>query len=515
MRDTPQTAQRPKPPPPQEPNDDRGSALPLELGVPFKGFISSGDDPAVGDQDWFVVTIPGEAPSVLSASLVGPPDLDVVLEWMAATPRGKRDTALLQADVVRKGPGDELLANLRVTPGRVFLRVRSAWYRNKPRLGSDKPYTLAADILPWAETIEAEPNDVIADAVVGNFERPMRGTLGHIGDRDVWRIPVTPPPGTRLQLKVSGLTNVTMEASVYWFGQERDVIRVKSTKGEGFTLRNLNVPETAEPSIVVMLHALKGAAPRAAYDILLNPEPASEVTPEAEPNDTPQSANSIAVGDTLTGFFDRQRDVDHVSLKIDAPTAANIVLTPPMDTRGTLEVHRPDGTLALTRAGPTKGAAVSAFGFGFTPGTWSLRLKGSSPNTTQTYALVVNSTHSESSEREPNDDAEAASHTALIAKAPVTGWIHPAGDRDLWSLERSEARGPGIVTFQVDPPKGMRLDVTLHSMDGKEVTGRRGLTAGQPGTFTHFLAPGRYTVRVEGSTKKGYSDSPYTLRLLD
>jgi hypothetical protein len=343
----------------------------------------------------------------------------------------------------------------------------------------------------------------------------MRGTLGHIGDRDVWRIPITAPADTRLQLKVSGLADVTMEASVYWLDQERDVIRVKSAKGEGLTLRNLNVPQTTEPSLVVLLHAMKGAAPRTAYDLLLVPEPASEESLEAEPNDTPRRANPMAVGDTLTGFFDRQRDVDHVSLKIDAPTAAKIVLTPPTNTRGTLEVRRPDGTLALTRTGTTEGASVSAFGLGFTPGAWSLRLKGSSPNTAQTYELVVNAAHSKSSEREPNDNAEAAPHIALIAKNPVTGWVHPAGDIDLWSLERSEARGPGIVTFQVDPPKGMRIDVTLHSTDGEEVTGRRGLTAGQPGTFTHFLAPGRYTVRVAGSTKKGYADSPYTLRLLD
>jgi hypothetical protein len=513
--DLPQPIDAPAVLPPQEPNDERATATPLTLGLPVQGYISTGDDPTQGDQDWFVVTIPGDGPTVLSAALKGPSDLDVVLEWMAPAPRTNKDKALIQADVVRKRPGDELLANLRVSPGHVYLRVRSAWYRNKPRTGSAEPYTLTADVLPWAATIEAEPNEVIDDAIIGTFERSARGTLGHIRDRDLWRIPVTAPPGTRLQLNVSGLTGVTMEASVYWLAEPRNVIRTKTRKGEGLTLRNLSVPEAPEPSLVVLLHAIAGAAPRIAYDMQLNAEPPSDNTVEAEPNDTAHLATPIILGDELSGFLDRKNDQDYISINVSEATAARITLTPAMDTRATLQVMQPDGMTALTRQGASKGASVSALGFGFTPGRWLLRIQGNPPNAKQHYTLSVNAATAVTSEREPNDSAESATLQTLIPKTPVTGWIHPATDLDVWRVERSEEQGPGIVTFQVDPPQGMRLDVTLHTLEGEEVTGRRGLTSGQPGTFTHFLAPGRYTVRIAGSTEKSYADAPYTLRLLD
>ena len=499
----------------QEPNDDRSTATPLALGVAVEGHISRKEDPAQGDQDWFVLTVPGTAPSVLSVSLQGPSDLDTVLEWMAPSPRGKKDKALIQADVVRKKPGDELLANLRVQPGPVYLRVRSAWYRNTPRKGSDEAYTLTADILPWAESIEAEPNEALEDAVVGTFDRPARGTLGHIGDRDTWRFPVTTEPGTRLQLKVAGLSGVKMETEVYWRSQERDVIRTKGHKGEGLTNRNLAVPEGASPELIVRLRATAGAAPNVAYDIQLTAEPPSEAPTEAEPNDKGRLATPMAINEQLTGFFDRPSDVDHVTVEVDKAITALITLTPPRDVRGTLEVVKPDGTTALTRSADAKGKTLSALGIGLTPGKWLLRLRGKPSNGEQPYRLQVVPTSAEGSEREPNDESTSTSLSPLVSKGRVTGWIHPAGDRDLWTLERSEERGPGIVTFQVDPPPGVKLDVTLNTLEGDEVTGRRGIAAGQPGTFTHFLAPGRYTVHVTGSTDKTYADSPYSLRLLD
>jgi hypothetical protein len=500
---------------PQEPNDDRATAQPLPLGVPTAGYISDGAEPSEGDQDWFVLTIPGDTPSILSVNLEGPSDLDVVLEWMAATPRGKRDRALIQADVVRKRPGDELLGNLRVSPGLVYLRVRSAWYRNAPRKGSQEAYSLTADIHPWADTIEAEPNDVEADAVTGTFDRPARGTLGHVGDRDVWRIPVSAPAGTRLQLILSRITDVKVETSVHWQSQGGTVIRTKARKGDGVTLRNVAVPERADPVLVVTLHAVAGAAPRSAYDLLLTPEVPSEHALEAEPNDIARLATPLSLGVQFSGYLDRKDDMDYVAIAVIDATTVRATLTPSKNTRATLDVIRPDGTTALTRKGEAAGASVSVLGLGLTPGRWLTRVQGAPHDALQPYTLKVEATTTQSSEREPNNIGTSTTLKPLLSKTPSTGWIHPAGDLDFWALERPEERGAGIVTFQVDPPPGLRLDVTLHTLEGLEVTGRRGLTAGQPGTFTHFLAPGRYTVRVSGSTVSGYADSPYTLRLLD
>ena len=498
-----------------EPNNGRDEATPLPFGAPLTGWINTLADTSEGDQDWFVVDVPGSEPSILSVTLKGPSDLDVVLEWMPSIAAGKRDKALIQADVIRKKAGDEILSNLRVSPGQTYLRVRAAWYRNKPRLGSLMPYSLRAELLPWAESIEAEPNDSLEDAVLGALERPARGTLGHAGDRDVWRFPVTEDAGTRLELKETGLPGVVQELSVRWQKIQGTTIRAKSKEGEGLSLRNLSVPDVEGPTLIVTLRALSGATPRVAYDLQLKPEASQGGAVEAEPNETPKTATPIMLGEKAHGFLDRKRDRDCFWFEVDAPMSGEFRLTPPMETKAGFDLISPDGVVVHEARGTARGAEISAFGIGLTTGRWTLRVTGSPVEARQSYTLLAKGTEAKANEREPNDEATHAPFKAITTAEPSVGWLHPAGDIDLWSLERRESEGPGIVTFQIDPPRGARLDVLVETLEGQEVTGRRGLTAGQPGTFTHFLQPGSYVLRVKGSQATSYATDPYQLRLLD
>ena len=56
---------------------------------------------------------------------------------------------------------------------------------------------------------------------------------------------------------------------------------------------------------------------------------------------------------------------------------------------------------------------------------------------------------------------------------------------------------------------------TVFDSAGAEVTGRQAVTAAQPGTFTHYLKPDSYTVRVSSSASGIGVAAPYVLRVLD
>jgi len=498
-----------------EPNNNRAQALALPFGVDVEGYVSPASKGEEGDQDWFVVEVPGSSASVLSVSLESPPDLDVVLEWMPRVPSSDKDKALIQADVVRKKPGNERLSNLRVDPGLVYLRVRSAWYRNKARAGSDEPYVLRADILPWAETIEAEPNHRIEESVLGTFNRPLKGSLGHIGDKDTWRIPLHETQSSRVQVRVTGVPDVLQELTLRWPNSKSAVMQARGSRGEGLTLRNISVPSKEEaPHLFISLKAVKGAAPRTTYELLIKPEKNSGDAHEAEPNDRSLKANTIRVNTPIQGHLAHAKDKDFFVLNVEESMSSNIRLTPASGVKASFELRSEPAKVSLSRSNSSPGSEVNAFGVGLTKGTWFIEIQGTPPDSENSYAFEVRESPESSSEREPNDSAESELQALNLGESSK-GWLHPSGDVDFWSLTRSEEAGAGIVTFQIDPPKGVRLDVSLHALDGKELTGRRGLSAGQPGTFTHFLNPGRYTVRVSANTPSGQARDAYTLRLLD
>ena len=500
----------------QEPNDDRLTALPLASGTPAQGLIHPPATPGQGDQDWYVVSVPGTSPSILTATLEGADDLDIVLEWMPETPSGTRDRALVQADVIRKSPGSERLPSLRVEPGKVYLRVRGAWYRHVPRKGSEQPYTLSVDLLPWAANLEAEPNDTPDDATQAMLGTMSRGTLGHIGDRDTWYINTPAPAGTRVSLSISGLDGVTMEASCRWASRTKATITARAAQGEGIMLRNLTVPTgVSTPALLVTLRALKGATPAFAYDLLAQREPPEEGEREAEPNDTTAQATKVALDTKLVGYLDRARDVDMIGLTVRQQTAIQLTVSPPVGTNIDLELFNPEGERVATRTAAPADAAELFRGLSVSPGTWHLAIRGKPANTRAPYVLELSRETTPNCETEPNDAPEQTTVRAITAGKEVRGWIHPRDDVDWWALDRSELQGGSIVTVQLDPPGGAQLDITVFDSAGAEVTGRQAVTAAQPGTFTHYLKPDSYTVRVSSSASGIGIAAPYVLRVLD
>ncbi len=501
----------------REPNDGHSDALPLTPGVSVRGYVDAPEDPARGDEDWYRLDIPEGGPALVSVTLSGAGDLDLVLEWMSPE-AGAKAKALVQADVHERVPGAERLPALRAQPGPLFLRVREGWYRGKARTGSRVPYELRAELSAFIEGTEAEPDDSVAEAVPLALGVAGRGTLGHLGDRDVWRVALgEDTAGARARITVSGVAGVEMELSAAFSGQTAASLSGTGGEGGGVSIRNLGLPRDGTTDLYVTVRAVKGAAPDAPYDIAVALEEPTTERVEREPNDGTATATPLGEPGRISGIIDRIGDVDVYALVVDRPATLQATLEPPLGLDLALELRGPDGDgrARIDEAGP--GEAEILRGYGVGAGTWTLVVRGhKGAFDAAPYALEIVLGEAGSDETEPNDDRGSAGVQPLALGAERQGWIHPRGDADYWSLDLSEREEGTIITVRARPPADVPLNVALHGPDGARMSGRDGLVPGEDATFTQFLSPGLYHVRVSSSRADAANPrEPYKVMVME
>ncbi|MCB9728320.1 MAG: hypothetical protein H6744_04685 [Deltaproteobacteria bacterium] len=484
-----------------EPNDGPETAIPLTPGVAVQGYVDAPADPAQGDQDWYVLQIPEGGPALVSATLSGAPDLDLVLEWMPDG-GGDKAKALVQADVHERSPGAERLPALRAAPGPLYLRVREGWYRGRPRTGSAQPYELRVEVAAFVEGAEAEPDDSIEDAVPLGWGEAGRGTMGHIGDRDLWKLALDPAQaGARARVNVTGLEGVELEVSVSRSGEAGVLASGSGGEGGGVTFRNLGLPRDGASTLYVAVRAVRGAAPEQPYDLLVSLEDPTTERVEREPNDGSATATALGEPGRVVGIIDRAGDVDTYALVVDRASTLQATLEAPLGLDLALELRGPDGDgrARIDEGGP--GEAELLRGYGVGPGTWTLVVRGHKGafDPSLPYALDLTLGDGGEGETEPNDDRDAGGVAAIELSKERQGWLHPRGDVDFWRLDLSEREEGLILTVRARPPAGVPMDVALHGPDGVRMSGREGLVPGEDATFTQFLSPGVYHVRVSAT----------------
>jgi hypothetical protein len=482
----------------REPNDGPAEAIALRPGVVAPGLVDAPADPTQGDEDWYRLDVPEGGPALVSVTLSGADDLDLVLEWMEPT-GGAKAKARVQADVRERAPGPERLPALRVEPGPMYLRVREGWYRGKPRTGSALPYSLRAELSAWTPGVEAEPDDTVADAVPLALGAAGRGTLGHLGDRDVWRVTLgDDSAGGRARVTVSGVAGVTLGVSLAFAGQSGALLSGSGPDGGGVTVRNLGLPRDGVPELFVTVRAEVGAAPDAPYDLLVALEDATTERVEREPNDGSATATPLGEPGRVIGHIDRPGDTDTFVLVVDRAATLQATLEAPLGVDLGLELRGPDddGRARIDEA--QAGQAEILRGYGVGPGTWTLVVRGAKGtfDAVAPYALDLVLGDGGADETEPNDDRDAGGVQALELGLERQGWIHPRGDSDYWRLDLSGREEGTIVTVRARPAADVPLDVALHGPDGARMSGRDGLPPGEDATFTQFLSPGIYHVRV-------------------
>jgi hypothetical protein len=432
-----------------EPNNRAADATPLPPEHPLKGYLP---DPL--DEDWYRLTLPGPedagAPATVDAGTVlvdagdatdagldGGGDGGALLDAGGLPPAPVEPPTLLHLTVsgvagVRlevalvnaaqatifsargKAPGDAVeIRNLALRAGEreFFVVVRSAaiGVGKEARRGASgtESYTVTAQVEVAKGAVELEPNDDPAHATPIGPGGSIEGYLSPRGDVDVFMIHSDTPVSARAEL--SGVEHLDLELSVLGV----------SDGGKESVLLTANDGELKEPEVLTNLAFGPGelyfqvrsaghkgpdgkwtrdgenAKDPYRLNVVLSPDDASR---EREPNNAPELATPIALGQTLRGTIHPRRDVDFYRLDLSAqPVKVNLKAT----ATGILKVdialylyrQKPDGSLGLVQTSDTgKGDAPESVTFAAEPGVYFLKVKDThdrASNFLDSYSLHV------------------------------------------------------------------------------------------------------------------------------
>jgi serine/threonine-protein kinase len=190
---------------------------------------------------------------------------------------------------------------------------------------------------PVFEGTELEPNNAASEAVVVPFPLDAKGRVGQRldpqrSDRDFYRVSIPPDTGV-VELALEPLPNMALCAWLYSAGADEPFGRYcAGSPGVALQVPALKLPP-GDWMIAVMQDRevyFEGNVPPVFenvsddYRIVLEP---GRVSPERElePNDSPQSANTLAPGVSLRGRLAWARDVDVICGTGDAKRVRFVV----------------------------------------------------------------------------------------------------------------------------------------------------------------------------------------------
>lgn len=228
---------------------------------------------------------------------------------------------------------------------------------------------------------------------------------------------------------------------------------------------------------------------------------------EEEPNDSPESAQEIAVGSTVTGEVPDDTDEDWYAFEVEAGEAIN--LTGEVQAGGGVkfDIVDPEGnTVGSTRAkNGSFGTGVTAT----TSGTYYVRAFYWFGDAAGEYAATV-STFS-TTDREPNEDRDSA--TDITPGDTVSDTI-TIGDTDWYAFDA--AAGETInLTVDLGPGGGIEFDVVTPG--GETIGGTRGSNQELVGAVTARVSGTHYVTvyKMGGDTGADYTMTLRTYETTD
>lgn len=286
----------------REPNDGADVASQLAAGVTVRGRI----DPDV-DVDYYRIEVAQAGGLSVQLGPAAGADLTLEIEDAGGTQLARSDRGAANVS--------EGVPNLGVTPGRYTAIVRKkptpapkkqARTRKgapaasaEPPAAAGPPYTITAQVAPFAKGGEREPDDdrgTANDLIAGDV---VTGYVGWNGDVDVWKLSVEALTAKNaLDLELSPVENVTFAVEIA-DGVGQPLVSRKAPRGAGLVIRGLLpvVAQGAPPYHYVTVRGV-GSNPEAAYQLKIAGRPVG-TDPEIEPNDTPDKAMPIPADRTV------------------------------------------------------------------------------------------------------------------------------------------------------------------------------------------------------------------------
>jgi hypothetical protein len=339
-----------------EPNDGNDVATVLPLGATVHGKIDPDTDV---DRYRIDVTQAG----ALAVMVDGHDALDPVLEIEDAS-----GTVIARSDRtgarIREG-----VPNLGVTPGRYTAVVTAkkppppAPKKRPPRRPAPEParpaggpYEITASMVAPAAGLEHEPDDDRGEAndlIAGDTGS---GYLGWSGDVDVWKISIEALSARNaLDVELTAVEGVALSLEIS-DGIGQPIVIRKGARGAALAVRGFapTVPPGAPPFYYLMVRGDR-SNPETAYQIRATAKLAAPDS-EVEPNDTPETATSMADRKKLRAHWSTG-DVDCFAVPpADTTRTFDVSIDTPRDLDLALDLLI-DGKLMEKVDHPGKGAA--------------------------------------------------------------------------------------------------------------------------------------------------------------
>lgn len=288
----------------EEPNDFPKQATLFELGGdlrPVEASIGKADD-----KDWFALTSQNGESWQVEATVTPTSDtLDPVIHVAVA---GSED-APTSYNVA--GPGEpESIPILAVSSDAQRIMVTGQG-------GSTGEYELSFQKRLSGGSVEAEPNDDID--VATRFEAPgeIQGFYDRPNDRDVYFVPRKNLTGEAFTLEVSPVDGVMQQVRVYTHrSMETPYLTLQVPQTASAGLPNVSLPANVL-GVWIVLTGGESFSRDQSYRLKLLAHPPVEHALEVEPNDAAESAQKIALGAELAGYFHSNEDTDHFRLFVD------------------------------------------------------------------------------------------------------------------------------------------------------------------------------------------------------
>ena len=479
--------------PETEPNDTREAAQPLAAGAWIEGTMSE------KNADWFRLTFPeGGGSQVARVQVRGVSGLNLQLE--AFDPGGQR---LVKVDNAEEG-GGEVMVNLSVEPGAVFLRVSEVKGR-----GHTLPYRIGYSLRAREEGEEVEPNWKAALATPLALDQEAVGYLGWRTDNDWYQVDVSGISArARLRVELDGVDGVRANLSVRT--ADGKILAERWTrKGDGSVLANLAPPAAVEPLLVVVRCREDTNVESRYYLRVISAVPAGPT--EREPNDTPAEATILSGPEPMAGLLLDRRDRDLYLVQTEETRWVEIKARPPMgvdlelallDSAGkaawtvnAAKVRLPEVMPALMVKPPGAVVQVRAVSLDM--------VSGQAP-----YNISLRTLSGGGLEAEPNDTPALAGEPLSPARWPIRGYIHPGADQDHYRVLAASSR----LRLVARSPDAAGLKLSMLDETGKELASVTAERGGEEAALEVDVTEGEtYLLQVLDPAGKGQADRPYTI----
>ncbi len=374
--------------------------------------------------------------------------------------------------------------------------------------------------------MEKEPNDSFARAEKLSIDSPMEGYFNDVEDRDFYTLELASK--THLDIQLSPVRGVNHAIRV-WKDTVNGPVMIKYIddlrKSSPERMRGL----CAGPAVLYLeiCHGdrdVPKAETERPYRLLVIAEHLMDF--ECEPNDTMVTANSIATGIGMQGYYspafnklnedpdNQSREEDWYAFSIDSsaalPLLCDVELTGVPGINSVLGLYDSEGNeIGLSDASPiSEGEMISGAGLKET-GTYYVMVASADyrPSHEIPYTVTVDTREYDPGlEMESNDTRDNAT---LMIRDSISGMIYPEGDVDYY-IHKSGEMGD-YYRISLAPPGEMDMTFTVEDVNGKELYSVDNGTAGEKEIYPNAWCGGDIYVKVTGKRGQYSRELPYSL----